>query len=197
MKQTLTSKQSMFCDLIAKGKSQVEAYTTAYNCKTTNKDSIKANANKLMNNQDIQARLKELKQISEQDIKYTKEQSFKRLCEMQEKAKQENNLNAMIRAEELKGKLFDLYNNKSNININADINSKVETIRKFNIIYSIDKATLQDLIAGKEDNIYVKKILENLKRTDTALITSEQVKQIQEQDKSNTTFEFDLRLEDC
>lgn len=202
MKQTLTSKENLFCELIAKGQSQTQAYKTAYECKNSKQETIKNNAYKLMNKENIKNRLAELKQIQEQECKYTKEQSYKKLCEMQEKAEQENNINAMIRAEELKGKLFDLYNNKTDINLKADIKQKttIENIKSFRIIYQIDESILKDLIKGNEKNEYVKLIVANLKRADTAIITNKQYEQISKEEKEQNgevlTIPFSVRLDE-
>lgn len=194
MKQTLTSKESKFCEMIAKGKSQVDSYKIAYECENSNKDTIKSNANKLMNKANIKARLAELKEIQEKDCKYTKEQSYKNLCEIQKQALQENNLNAYIRAEELKGKLFDLYNNKTDINLKGNINHTITALKEYKIIYTIDTGILKDLIKGNEENELLKLLVADLKRTDTALLTAEQYKKIKEETNSNyITIPFDIK----
>lgn len=76
MKQELTAKENKFCELITKGYSQVDAYKTAYECKGSNNNTIKNNAYKLMNKQNIINRLAELKEKTEKELKYTKEQQY-------------------------------------------------------------------------------------------------------------------------
>ena len=130
MKQELTAKENKFCELITKGYSQVDAYKTAYECKGSNNNTIKNNAYKLMNKQNIINRLAELKEKTEKELKYTKEQQYNELCLLQEQARKDGNLQAELKAIELKGKLFDLYNNK--LSIKADIKAKASIdIQKF------------------------------------------------------------------
>ena len=186
MKQELTAKENKFCELIAQGKSQVDAYITAYGKGKSSNNTIKTNAYRLMNKQNIINRLAELKEKTEKELKYTKEQSYKNLCEIQKQALQENNLNAYIKAEELKGKLFDLYNNK--LSIKADIKAKAtvkeQRLNTFRIIYSIDRALIEELKAGNTNNSVVKTILEDIKRTDTAIIASDALETIQEKERA-------------
>lgn len=186
MKQELTAKENKFCELIAQGKSQVDAYITAYGKGNSSNNTIKTNAYRLMNKQNIINRLAELKEKTEKELKYTKEQSYKNLCEIQKQALQENNLNAYIKAEELKGKLFDLYNNK--LSIKADIKAKAtvkeQRLNTFRIIYSIDRELIEELKAGNTNNSVVKTILEDIKRTDTAIIASDALETIQEKERA-------------
>lgn len=186
MKQELTAKENKFCELIAQGKSQVDAYITAYGKGKSSNNTIKTNAYRLMNKQNIINRLAELKEKTEKELKYTKEQSYKNLCEIQKQALQENNLNAYIKAEELKGKLFDLYNNK--LSIKADIKAKAtvkeQRLNTFRIIYSIDRELIEELKAGNTNNSVVKTILEDIKRTDTAIIASDALETIQEKERA-------------
>lgn len=186
MKQELTAKENKFCELIAQGKSQVDAYITAYGKGNSSNNTIKTNAYRLMNKQNIINRLAELKEKTEKELKYTKEQSYKNLCEIQKQALQENNLNAYIKAEELKGKLFDLYNNK--LSIKADIKAKAtvkeQRLNTFRIIYSIDRELIEELKTGNTNNSVVKTILEDIKRTDTAIIASDALETIQEKERA-------------
>lgn len=185
MKQELTAKENKFCELIAQGNSQVDAYILAYGKGNSSNNTIKTNAYRLINKPNIQARLAELKEISEKDIKYTKEQSYKKLCEMQAQAEKEHNLNAMLKAEELKGKLFDLYNNKMSVkaDIKADASINIQKFDSFKIIYAIDEVLLKEVLAGNKDNETAKMIIEDLKKTETAIITDTQLKAIHEEEE--------------
>ena len=150
-----------------------------------------------MNQDNIKRRLAELKQIAETDIKYTKEESFNRLCEMQKQAEQNHDINSMVRIEEMKGKLFGLYNNK--VSVKADIHNThtLETLQAFKIVYSIDRETLEELIKGNKDNSNVKMILDDLKRTDTLLIDNNHLKRLKEQtDETSSIIDFSARLKE-
>ena len=200
MKQELTAKENKFVELIAQGKSQVDAYKTAYECKNSNNNTIKNNAYKLMNKQNIINRLAELKEKTEKELKYTKEQQYNELCLLQEQARKDGNLQAELKAIELKGKLFDLYNNK--LSIKADINKTskiVKEVKECKIVYSLDAEVLKDLIKGNTENHIVKSVLENLQKAETLFITNEQLKQLQEQTtETGTAFiNFDARLDEC
>ena len=185
MKQELTAKENKFCELITKGYSQVDAYKTAYECKGSNNNTIKNNAYKLMNKQNIINRLAELKEKTEKELKYTKEQQYNELCLLQEQARKDGNLQAELKAIELKGKLFDLYNNK--LSIKADIKAKasidIQKFYNYNIIYTIDESLLKEVIAGNEEDETVKMIIEDLKKTETAIITDKQLNFIVEEEK--------------
>lgn len=196
MKQELTAKENKFCELIAQGKSQVDAYKTAYECKGSNNNTIKNNAYKLMNKQNIINRLAELKEKTEKELKYTKEQQYNELCLLQEQARKDGNLQAELKAIELKGKLFDLYNNK--LSIKADIKAKatIETLNQFRIIYTIDERLLKEVIAGNKQNDTAKLIIENLKRADTVILTDKQVSEIRENTENSNLISFDARLDE-
>ena len=186
MKQELTAKENKFCELIAQGKSQVDAYITAYGKGKSSNNTIKTNAYRLMNKQNIINRLAELKEKTEKELKYTKEQQYNELCLLQEQARKDGNLQAELKAIELKGKLFDLYNNK--LSIKADIKAKAtvkeQRLNTFRIIYSIDRELIEELKAGNTNNSVVKTILEDIKRTDTAIIASDALETIQEKERA-------------
>lgn len=186
MKQELTAKENKFCELIAQGKSQVDAYITAYGKGNSSNNTIKTNAYRLMNKQNIINRLAELKEKTEKELKYTKEQQYNELCLLQEQARKDGNLQAELKAIELKGKLFDLYNNK--LSIKADIKAKAtikeQRLNEFRIIYTIDRELIEELKAGNTKNETVKMILADLKRTDTAIIASDTAETIQNQERA-------------
>ena len=186
MKQELTAKENKFCELIAQGKSQVDAYITAYGKGNSSNNTIKTNAYRLMNKQNIINRLAELKEKTEKELKYTKEQQYNELCLLQEQARKDGNLQAELKAIELKGKLFDLYNNK--LSIKADIKAKAtvkeQRLNTFRIVYSIDRELIEELKAGNTNNSVVKTILEDIKRTDTAIIASDALETIQEKERA-------------
>lgn len=80
-------------------------------------DSIYVEANKTMKNPKIAQRIQELKQQAEEEIKYTARDSFLNLELAQSEALNQGNIQAYLKAEELKGKLLGLYTEKRDIDI--------------------------------------------------------------------------------
>lgn len=106
-------KQRTFCELVSRGVAPYKACIQAgYSEKYAKTDS-----HKLREKYEKEiAKLEEIaKEIIEENFEYSINESFKKLCEIQEMAlnsldKNGNpNLNALIKAEELKGKMFGLY----------------------------------------------------------------------------------------
>lgn len=129
----LTPKQELFVSEILKGKNYTEAYNVAYTPKKQKPETINRNAYSVFYNTKIQTRIKQLRAKIEQKLIYTATQSFNKLNEMQEKAlelkrkiyikdvsipfeEETPDLKSAIKAEELKGKLAQLYTDKSEVN---------------------------------------------------------------------------------
>ena len=119
----LTAKQEKFCQNIAKGMNQADAYRDAYGTKKMKDKTIWENASRLMRNSKVKARVEQLKEKITDDIKYTVVESFNSLCKAQELAlnrvnpfgKPNPDLANFIKAEELKGKLKGLYVEKKEL----------------------------------------------------------------------------------
>lgn len=111
----LTVKQEKFCQNIAKGMSQSDAYREAYNTTKGKDKTVWENASRLMSDSKVTARIEELKQKATAEIKYTVEDSFRKLSEIQTLAMKNKKLTDAIKAEELKGKLIGLYVEKREI----------------------------------------------------------------------------------
>lgn len=116
----LTAKQEAFCKAIAlEGKTQKEAFKLAYNWKNMQESTIDEKASRIMHECKISARVKELKDsLTQKTIEkalYTKEESFKELERLKELAIANTgntgkaDISAAIKAEELRGKLAELY----------------------------------------------------------------------------------------
>lgn len=116
---SLTQKQEKFAQCIASGMSQSDAYREAYNVENSKDESIWCNASQLANDTKVKQRIKELQDILAEEVLYTAKQSFLKFIELQEKALIENNINAAIKAEELKGKLTGLYIDRQETTING------------------------------------------------------------------------------
>lgn len=117
----LTAKQEKFCQGVAKGLSYSDAYREAYNADNMKPETINRKAKELIDNGNITARLKELRGKIEEELKYSAKESFNKLKELQDKAEFNGNINAAIKAEELKGKLANLYKEKEQ-NVNVSVN---------------------------------------------------------------------------
>lgn len=117
----LTAKQEKFCQGVVKGLSYSDAYREAYNADNMKPETINRKAKELIDNGNITARLKELRSKIEEELIYSAKESFNKLKELQDKAELNGNINAAIKAEELKGKLVNLYKEKEQ-NVSVSVN---------------------------------------------------------------------------
>ena len=125
----LNEKQRIFCELVAKGEAPYKACLIAgYSEHYAKKDSSKMQEKYKKEIEEFEAIAQE---TIEKEFSYSIKESFKKLCEIQEMAlnsldKNGNpNLNALIKAEELKGKMFGLYkadNEQKNASYEISIN---------------------------------------------------------------------------
>ena len=106
---SLTPRMEKFCQAIVKGMNQSDAYRQAYSTSNMKEATVNNRAYGLMQKGEIKARVKELREKAVEDIKYTINDSFAKLNELQKTALDANNVNAALKAEELKGKLKGLY----------------------------------------------------------------------------------------
>jgi len=133
-----TDKEQTFCILIFKGETQLDAYRKAFNNTNPNDNTISPRASKLYKTAKIQTRINELRQLmAEKAVKkftYTIEQSFKNLEKAQQLALEPQgkfmtiDLKAYLKAEELKGKLLQLYVDKQDIKI-SEFNMFVDKMK--------------------------------------------------------------------
>jgi hypothetical protein len=115
----LTPKQERFCQNIAKGLSQADAYRDAYNTENMKEETIWSASCRLMNDCKVTARVKELTAEAVKDIKYEVEDCFRETDEILQLAKMTDNLQIMLKAVEQKGKLKGLFKEIKDLNINA------------------------------------------------------------------------------
>lgn len=128
-RRMLTAKQEKFCRGVAKGLNYSDAYREAYNAGKMKPESVNRLATELMKNIKIASRVEELKQKAAEGIKYTVEDSFRKLSEIQALALARKrkfgiadpDLTNAIKAEELKGKLKGLYVEKREISGGLDL----------------------------------------------------------------------------
>lgn len=92
----LTPKQDKFCQLVADGMTQADAYRTAYNCKTQKTSQIE-NASRLMSDSNISARVSELKEMLVNKALWSKEDSINKLKEALEMSDKPNEIVMVIK----------------------------------------------------------------------------------------------------
>ena len=118
----LTPKQERFCQNIAKGMSQADAYRDAYDTENMKEETIWSASCRLMNDCKVTARVKELTAEAVKDIKYEVEDCFRETDEILQLAKMTDNLQIMLKAVEQKGKLKGLFKDKeNNVNVNVSV----------------------------------------------------------------------------
>lgn len=141
MSDRLTLKQRKFTEEICKGASPSQAYIKAYNPKKSTKKTIAENASKLLKNTKISPIIK----ANQEKLNYTALESFKQIQQIQQMAFEYKHeavtkdgeivvlcnpdLKTALKAEELKGKLANLYsgdkvevNNAIQIVFNGNMN---------------------------------------------------------------------------
>ena len=116
-RKKLTPKQEKFVEGIVSGKNPSEAYKDAYNTKKANGNTIKCNAQQTLRLTHISHTIEERKAKIEEELKYTAKDSFLNLEMAQSQALEQGNIQAYLKAEELKGKLLGLYTEKRDIDI--------------------------------------------------------------------------------
>ena len=116
-KKKLTPKEQKFANEICKGVNPSQAYINSYKPQRATKETIKVQAQKLLHKPNILLTIQEHNKQVEQELKYTAKDSFNNLTFAQQKAIEQGNMNAYLKAEELKGKLLGLYTEKKDIEL--------------------------------------------------------------------------------
>ena len=129
-RKTLTSKQEKFCQAIAVDKmNQSDAYRTAYDTENMKDKSIHEKASELASNVKVSSRIASIKSDLydklQEEIVYSKKQSFDNLSEIQELAKGKGQYNVATKNEELKGKMLGYY--EDTLNLKGDKNNPIES----------------------------------------------------------------------
>lgn len=137
MAKRLTAKQQKFVNEICKGVNPSQAYINSYGKNNSSPSTIKVNAQRLLKNTNIALTIDENYKKIQEKFSYSREESFRKIQEIQQKAfeyKQEavtkdgdvvvlNNpdLRTALKAEELKGKLVNLYSDGKNVEVNTAV----------------------------------------------------------------------------
>lgn len=118
---SLTPQQEKFAQCVASGMNQSDAYREAYNAKPTTKiETINNNAYKLMQNNEIVARVDELRKPIIKAAQLTLEAHLNDLKGLRNMATKAEQYSAAISAEVARGKAAGLYTEK----VDATITTK-------------------------------------------------------------------------
>lgn len=112
----LTPKQQKFVDNIVSGKNPSEALRNAYPSNMTPKE-ISIQAQKVLKKPNVSLAIEEKRKKQQEELIYTAKDSFLNLELAQSQALEQGNIQAYLKAEELKGKLLGLYTEKRDIDI--------------------------------------------------------------------------------
>lgn len=121
MGKKLTPKEQIFCNQIVKGVNPSQAYINAYKPTNQNKNTIATQAQKILRKPHIVPIIEQGRKEIQQEIVYTAKDSFNSLLYAQQMAEEQKNVQAWLKAEELKGKLLGLYTER----IKAEVEGKI------------------------------------------------------------------------
>lgn len=127
----LTDKQEKFAQCIAKGYTQADAYREAYDCEEMSDNCLYVNACKVMNNDKVSLRVKELKERNleknyDRDVRYYLE----KLEEIRQKAVAEGQYSAAVSAIKEDAKISGVYVEKAEVKNNVEMVSEVTFVVK-------------------------------------------------------------------
>lgn len=112
----LTPKQEAFAQAVASGKSQSDAYRSAFNVKPTTKpESVNQNASRLMADVNITSRVEQLRAPVIEAAQITLASHLERLRALSAAAEAGNQYSAAIAAEVARGKASGLYIEKTEL----------------------------------------------------------------------------------
>ena len=116
----LTAKQEAFCQGIADGLGQADAYRAAYDAEDMKENSVYVNASKLMKNAKVMQRIAELKsQVQEKQL-WSREMSVKALVQAYREGSGSVKVAAVKELNAMHG-----YNEPAKLNINGNLVHKV------------------------------------------------------------------------
>jgi phage terminase small subunit len=102
----LTSKQEAFCQAIADGKNQSDAYRLAYNAANMKADTINKKAYELMNDGQITARIQELRSKLQERVLITREDVLQGILDGIETGKANNKPMEIFKGYEIINKML-------------------------------------------------------------------------------------------
>jgi hypothetical protein len=108
----LTAKQEAFAQAVATGKTQADAYRTAYNAGNMKPPTVQKRASELMSCGEVSGRVAELRKPVVAAAQITLSSHLERLKALSESAEASNQFSASIAAEVARGKASGLYVDK-------------------------------------------------------------------------------------
>ena len=129
----LTPKREEFCQGIADGLSQADAYRSAYKAEKMKPETVQNSAYSLMKNPEVTARVKELQSKLESKQLWTREQSVTTIMRGLESAKDNNKPMEMFKGVELLNKMFGY-----------DAPQKVEISKKSGVTFNITSKKVKE-----------------------------------------------------
>jgi len=133
----LTAKQELFCEEVVSGKTQADAYRTAYSAQDMLDKTIWVKASELMANGKVTGRIEELRLPVIKEAQLTLKSHLDNLLEIRESAALDRNWSAAVSAETVRGKAAGLHTGKAIMSI--------ETARE-------DRVTVIELVDGTRKN---------------------------------------------
>lgn len=130
MTRPLTQKQEMFCVAYIETGNASEAYRTAYNARAMKAASVNRKAKELLDNGKITARLAELRKPVLDRAELTLETHLADLKHIRDMAIQDGKWSAAAQAEVARGKASGLYVDKIEVDIGADLATRMKEARE-------------------------------------------------------------------
>jgi phage terminase small subunit len=119
VKNKLTAKQEKFCNEIASGKNQSDAYRESFDIKRMTSKSLNEKASVLANMVKIRSRIAELRKPVVEKTQMTLESHLDDLAKLRNLAVKEKQIAAAITAEIARGKAAGIHIEKSQVNLNT------------------------------------------------------------------------------
>lgn len=117
----LTRKQEMFCEEFIRCGNASEAYRLSYRAERMKAETVWNAAYKLMENGEVSARLKQLREAAAKEAQVTLEGHLHKLAELRDMAIEDGQWNAAITAEVSRGKAAGLYTDRLKADVTQDV----------------------------------------------------------------------------
>lgn len=132
----LTEKQKAFCKEIVAGKTNKDAYMSAYNC--TSDNAAYNESTKLLMREDIQAEINVLRRPIEQNFRIqavnARQQQIEFILERIEVCKRKNDETSIIRYTDMLNKIYGTYRDKDGIEDTTSPINEIDTEQLISLI---------------------------------------------------------------
>lgn len=140
----LTPKQEKFARLVASGKSQAEAYRQSYDTETTIDESVHQMASRVAADINVASRINEIRSQLDDEARVTLTEHLAELKRLRDKADRMDEMNACIKAEELRGKASGIYVTKTEIKADVSVQNISDEELKSKIAELMNARSAQD-----------------------------------------------------